>query len=105
VVAVVSQNIGYVYEIAGMMIAAERRGEDSSVIRDTAIGNRVTEDQLQSARATLLGLLDTSDEALADYSYRTYVKDGLENGYINPGEEDAHSVWVLGQMAVGHHGH
>lgn len=100
-----SQNIGYVYEIAGMVIAAERRGEDSSGIRDTAIRNSVTEDQLRSARATLLGLPNTSDGALADYSYRTYVKDGLENGYIKPGEEDAHSLWVLGQMAFGHHAH
>lgn len=100
-----SQNIGYVHEIVGMMIVAERRGENTSGLRDTAIGNGVTEDQLQSARVTLLGLPDTNDGALADYSYRTYVKDGLENGYINPGEEDAHSLWVLGQMAFGHHGH
>lgn len=100
-----SQNIGYVHEIAGMMIAAERRGEDSSGLRDTAVRNEVSDDQLQGARATLLGLPDTSDGALADHAYRLYVKDGLENGYVNQGEENAHTLWVLGQMAVGHHGH
>lgn len=97
-------NLGYVFEIAGMMVTAERTGLDSEEMHDAAIENGVTEEQLKRARGELLGLRDTSDDGLAAHVYRIYVEDGLKNGYVAAGDESSHSLWVISQLAWAHHG-
>lgn len=100
-----SQNVGYVHEIAGMMIFAERHGDESMTLHDAAINNGVTEDQLRDARVVLSALPDTSDKGLVEFSYSVYVMDGLDRGFLAKGDEEKHSPPALGMLAREYYGH
>ncbi|MGM0697656.1 MAG: hypothetical protein ACQEVD_02325 [Actinomycetota bacterium] len=93
------------HEIVGMMIVAGRSGDETSGLRDAAIGNGVTEDQLRDARVILSALPDTSDKGLVEFTHSVYVADGLDRGYVRPGEEEKHSPPAIGMLAHEYYGH
>lgn len=96
-------SIGYVYEIVAMMMTADFLGIDKSGLRNGALRHGVTEDQLRNARIVLSALPDTSNQGLIDFTYRIYIMDGLERGYISSGEENKYTPQEVSQLAYEHY--
>ncbi|TGD32100.1 hypothetical protein EB835_06445 [Brevibacterium sp. S22] len=98
-----NHSIGYVYEIVAMMMTADLLGMNKSGLRNGALKNGVTEDQLRNARIVLSALPDTSNQGLVEFTHRIYIMDGLERGYISSGEENKYTPQEISQLAYEHY--
>ncbi|MGV9798799.1 hypothetical protein ACWDTP_12160 [Mycobacterium sp. NPDC003449] len=95
------ENRPYTFELAAIVLTAQRSGEDVTDLYDTAQRNGVDTGQLQRA-AQILDQLDAAGEDIDEWIRREYLLDGWLRGYIPIGQADV-PLSIATQMAEAHY--
>lgn len=95
------ENRPYTFELAAILLTAQRGGEDGTDLCETAQRNGVDTGQLQRA-AQILDQLDTAGEDINEWIRREYLVDGWLHGYIPIGQADV-PLSIAAQMAEAHY--
>jgi len=96
-----TENRPYTFELASILLTAQRRGEDVTDLYETAQRNSVDTGQMQRA-AQILDQLDAAGEDIAEWVRREYLLDGWLRGYIPVGQADVPTS-IAAQMAEAHY--
>lgn len=101
-----SHNRPYIFELAGLLLDADRNPDSAAGITAAAVDNGVEVDQLKRAAEILLGLARDGQD-IAEWVRREYFIDGWLHGYLSLDASPADAsltTWTLAQVAFNHHG-